>query len=160
MTQIINSHNRKVKQPKKEESLSCNCRQKNDCPMDGKCRTMNTVYKRIASVPTKPDKSYIGLSEDEWKKPYYNHRKSFWNQRYQSETMLSSYVWETCYRLNMIPEMVNHYSSTSLLKYHETLSTLFTRRTCHHYISRSWKSVKQTFQNYVKMPPPTKVFIE
>ena len=77
MTQIINSHNRKVKQPKKEESLSCNCRQKNDCPMDGKCRTMNTVYKRIASVPTKPDKSYIGLSEDEWKKPYYNHRKSF-----------------------------------------------------------------------------------
>ena len=67
MTQIINSHNRKVKQPKKEESLSCNCRQKNDCPMDGKCRTMNTVYKRIASVPTKPDKSYIGLSEDEWK---------------------------------------------------------------------------------------------
>ena len=56
MTQIINSHNRKVKQPKKEESLSCNCRQKNDCPMDGKCRTMNTVYKFIASVPTKPDK--------------------------------------------------------------------------------------------------------
>ena len=86
MTQIINSHNRKVKQPKKEKSLSC------DCPMDGKCRTMNTVYKRIASVPTKPDKSYIGLSEDEWKKPYYNHRKSFRNQRFQSETMLSNYV--------------------------------------------------------------------
>ena len=32
---------------------------------------MNTVYKCIASVATKPDKSYIGLSEDEWKKPYY-----------------------------------------------------------------------------------------
>ena len=60
MTQIINSHNRKVKQPKKEERLSCNWHQKNDCPMDGKCRT-----KCTASVPTKPDKSYIGLSEDE-----------------------------------------------------------------------------------------------
>ena len=48
MTQIINSHNREVEEPKKEESLSCNCRQKNDCPMDGKCRTMNTVYKCIA----------------------------------------------------------------------------------------------------------------
>ena len=48
MTQIINSHNRKVKQPKKEESLSCNCRQNSDCPMDDKCRTMNTVYKNIA----------------------------------------------------------------------------------------------------------------
>ena len=33
--------------------------------MDGKCRTMNTVvYKFIASAPVKPDKSYIGLSED------------------------------------------------------------------------------------------------
>ena len=50
-----------------------------DCPLDRKCRTMNTVYKCIASVPTKPDKSYIyiGISEDEWKKRYYNHRKSF-----------------------------------------------------------------------------------
>ena len=97
MTQIINSHNRKVKQTRKEESLPGNCRQMIDCPLDRKCRTMNTVYKCIASVPTKPDKSYIyiGLSEDEWKKRYYNHRKSFWNQRYRSETMLSSYVWET-----------------------------------------------------------------
>ena len=103
MTQIINSHNKKVKQTKKEESLSCNCRQKNDCPMDGKCRTMNTVYKCIASVPTKPDKSYIGLSEDEWQKHYYDHRKLFRNQRYQSETMLSSYVWETNRAIDQIP---------------------------------------------------------
>ena len=44
---------------KKGESLPCNGRQKNDCPMDGKCRTMKTVYKCIASVPTKPDKNYI-----------------------------------------------------------------------------------------------------
>ena len=43
MTQIINSHNRNVKKTKKEESLSCNCRQKNERPMDGKCHTMNTV---------------------------------------------------------------------------------------------------------------------
>ena len=50
--------------------------------MDGKWRTMNTVYKYIASVPTKPDKSYTGLSEGEWKKRYYNHRESFQNQRY------------------------------------------------------------------------------
>ena len=92
MTQIINSHNRKDKQPKKEESLLCNYRQKNDCPMGGKYRTMNKVYKCIALLPTKPDKSYAGLSEDEWKKRYYNHTKSFRKQRYQSETMLSSHV--------------------------------------------------------------------
>ena len=46
MTQIIDSQNRKVKQTKKEESLSCNCRQKNDFPMDGKCRTMSINGKQ------------------------------------------------------------------------------------------------------------------
>ena len=84
----------RAKQIKKEESLLCNSRQKNDCPIDGKCRTKKTVCRGIASVKTKPDRSYIGLSVDEWKKRYYNHRKSFQNQHYQSETMLSSYVWE------------------------------------------------------------------
>ena len=38
--------------------------------MDGIYCKMNTVYKCIASVPTKPDKSYIRLSEDEYKKRY------------------------------------------------------------------------------------------
>ena len=46
MTQIINSHNRKVKQPKKEESLSCNCQQKNECypVMCGKQNVLSTKY--------------------------------------------------------------------------------------------------------------------
>ena len=73
--------------------------------MDGKYCTMNTVYKCIVSVPTKPDKSYIGLSGHEWRKRYYNHRKSFRNQRYQSETMLSSYVWETKRAIDQIPSL-------------------------------------------------------
>ena len=129
LTQSISSHNKKDRQTKKGESLLCNCRKKNDCPMDGKCSTMNTVYKCTASVPTKPDKSYIGLSEDEWKKRYYKYRKSFRNQRYQSEAMLPVMCGnKTCYRPNTIPEMVNHYSSASLLKYHETLSTLLIRK--------------------------------
>ena len=58
-----------------------------------------------SSVPTKPDKSYIGLSEDEWKKRYYNHRKSFRNQHYQWETILSSYVWETKRTTDKIPSL-------------------------------------------------------
>ena len=90
---------------KKGESLPCNGRQKNDCPMDGKCHTMKTVYKCIASVPTKPDKNYIRLSQDEWKKHYYNHRKSFQNQLYQSETMLSSYLWEKKSAIDQIPSL-------------------------------------------------------
>ena len=73
--------------------------------MDGKCHTMKTVYKCIASVPTKPDNYYIRLSQDEWKKHYYNHRKPFQNQLYQSETMLSSYLWETKRAINEVPSL-------------------------------------------------------
>ena len=36
---------------------------------------MSLAYNYITSVPTKPDKSYIVLSEEEWKKRYYNHRR-------------------------------------------------------------------------------------
>ena len=28
----------------------------------------------------------MGISEDEWKKRYYNHMKSFRNKRYKNET--------------------------------------------------------------------------
>ena len=73
--------------------------------MDRKCRTINKVYKRIASLPTQPNKTYIGSSENEWKKRYYNHRKSFQNQHYQSETMLSSYAWETKCAIDQIPSL-------------------------------------------------------
>ena len=41
--------------------------------MQGKCRMKNALYKCIASTPTKPQRIYLGKSEDEWKKRYYNH---------------------------------------------------------------------------------------
>ena len=66
---------------------------------------MNTVYKCIASVTAKPDKCYIALSEDEWKKRYYNDRKFFRNQRYQSEIMLFIYVCETNRTIDQIPSL-------------------------------------------------------
>ena len=71
--------------------------------MDGKCHAMSAVYKCIASVTAKPDKCYIALSEDEWKKRYYNDRKFFRNQRYQSEKMLFIYVCETNRTIDQIP---------------------------------------------------------
>ena len=60
--------------------------------MQGKCRMKNTLYKCTASTPTKPQRVYIGISEDEWKKRYYNHTESFRNKRYKNETSLRIYV--------------------------------------------------------------------
>ena len=50
----------------KNPELPCNCRQKKNCLMQGKCRMKNVHYKCVASSPTKPQRVYISISEDEW----------------------------------------------------------------------------------------------
>ena len=75
--------------------------------MQGKCRMKNILYKRIASTPTKTQRVYIGISEDEWKKRYYNHTKSFRNKRLNKhETSLSSYVRKIKKETGQIPTLL------------------------------------------------------
>ena len=80
MLRIINSHNKKITCPRIEQNLSCNCRNTLECPLDGTCRARNVIYNCVVSAANKPHKVYIGLTEDEWKKRYYNHTKSFRNK--------------------------------------------------------------------------------
>ena len=54
--------------PKNEETPTCNCQ--NECPMDEKSRTQNSVYKCIASTTKNPHKNYIGIAKGEWKKQH------------------------------------------------------------------------------------------
>ena len=68
-------------------------------------RMESVLYKCIASTPTKPQQAYIGISENEWKKRYYNHSKSFQNKRYKNETSLSSYVWKIKKETRQMPTL-------------------------------------------------------
>ena len=70
ISQIISSHNKNLRQPNKNQGIPCNCRQKQSCSLQGKCRMKNALYKCRASTPTRPERVYIGISEDEWKKRY------------------------------------------------------------------------------------------
>ena len=105
MSRIIKSNNKKITCPKIEQNLPCNCRNKLECPLDGKCRARSVIYKCVVSATNKPDKVYIGLTEDEWKKRYYNHTKSFRNKKYEKSTALSSYVWEIKNKTNETPTL-------------------------------------------------------
>ena len=77
-----------------DEHLQCNCRAKYECPLDGKCRAKDTVYKSVPSTSINPDKVYLGTAEGKFKKRFYNHKKSFKNCGYASDTSLSKYIWE------------------------------------------------------------------
>ena len=94
MKQIINKHNKKViSKEKKANETNCNCRKKDECKLDGKCMTTNTVYNATAEVTSQPEKHYIGITEGPWKYRHAVHQTSFKYKNYQARTRLTDYVW-------------------------------------------------------------------
>ena len=72
----------------------CNCRKKHECPLDGKCRAENIVYKCVALVDGYPSNVYLSTAEGDFKQRLYNRRMSFNNEGHSTDTTLSKYVWE------------------------------------------------------------------
>lgn len=96
MKNIILNHNRKLLS---EENTNvnpdtlCNCRNAEDCPLEGNCLEKELVYK--ASVITNQNENfYLGLTEREFKTRYNNHSSSFRNKDKSNSTSLSKYIWE------------------------------------------------------------------
>ena len=50
--------------------------EKKDCSLEGKRRTENIIYKRIASTSGDTDKTYLGNADGDLKKRFYNHISS------------------------------------------------------------------------------------
>lgn len=93
----ISSHNKTILNEK--EPLvrgDCNCRSNRDeCPLGGECTTPNVLYEGVISsnLPDYENKIYKGISEPPFKTRLGNHKKSFNNTKYQSESTLSKEVW-------------------------------------------------------------------
>ena len=100
MSKIINAHNSKIANREYTENhqILCNCRNRNDCPLDGKCLSSKIVYSAEVttetSPPIPPGKIYLGICDTEFKTRYKNHKKSFRHRRYEKDTELSKYIWE------------------------------------------------------------------
>ena len=94
MSSIIKSHNAKLLNATvNDEAKPCNCRNKNNCPLSGKCRTPCLTYK--AEVVTEQATStYFGACEGEFKQRYNNHTKSFRLRKYENDTELSKIIWK------------------------------------------------------------------
>ena len=72
---------------------TCSCRQPDSCPVAGRCLESAVIYK--ATVTTdRGARFYIGSTEQQFKRRYYNHRDSLSNRIANSSTSLSKYVWE------------------------------------------------------------------
>ena len=71
---------------------NCNCRQKQNCPLENQCLEKNIVYQ--ATVTTKDGhETYVGVTENQFKTRFGNHKQSFSNRKYCNQTELSKYIW-------------------------------------------------------------------
>ena len=89
-----------------ETEESYNCRNKNNCPLDGKCLTPNIIYEAqiTSNQRNYKQKIYIGTAETDFKHRFNNHTKSFNLEHYENDTELSKEYW-TLKRNHFIPKV-------------------------------------------------------
>ena len=100
MASIISRHNKKIlsmslpsEQEPSSSNRSCNCRQREHCPLKGRCLEKTLIYKATIKAENSTT-SYIGSTESTFKERYTSHKSSFQHEKQSSSTSHSSYIWE------------------------------------------------------------------
>ena len=97
-TMLINAANKQTK--------DCNCRKKEECQLEGKCRSEDIICKCVVTATGHPQKAYQGTAENDFKQWYYDYKKSFRNLKYANDTSLSKYIWEMKDKHNNNPTLI------------------------------------------------------
>ena len=93
----IDSHNKTLMHSKETENnetkKTCNCRKKEECPLEQKCLQSNVVYQaKITRLDNQHTESYVGLCETDFKTRFRNHKTSINNNSKRNTTELSKYI--------------------------------------------------------------------
>ena len=92
----ISSHNKSTISKTKEENGTeqdrlCNCRKKEECPLNNECLRSNIVYR--AKVTTEDaTKEYIGCTSNTFKERYTTHKQGFNHAKYAKRCELTKYI--------------------------------------------------------------------
>ena len=105
---IIKSYNKILICSSNQIILPCNCTKKEECPLEGKCRANNIIYKCIASATGFLNKVYLGTAQGEFKKWFHNHNLSFKNESKRNNTTLAKYIWDLKLKHNVTPTLKWH----------------------------------------------------
>ena len=103
VSQIIKHHSRNVSDKKEKQTNPCNCRNKNEYPLNGNCKAQNVIYNCTVSATQKfKQRVYLGIAEGNCKQRLYNPRQSFKGKKHKNDTALSSYLWDLKENQNQI----------------------------------------------------------
>ena len=94
--QIIKGHNQtvlknSVQLTQDQAERTCNCRKKEQCPLEGNCLAKGVVYQAQVTAARKT-KTYVGLTSTEFKARFRNHQVSFNNETRKNDTEHSKHI--------------------------------------------------------------------
>ena len=94
ISSIISSHNSNILSPK-QQSFGCNCRVKNEYPLNGECQTPSVIHTAdLVNGSNDEEKFYFGLADITFKERYRNHIRDFKHEKYEISTELAKYIWQ------------------------------------------------------------------
>ena len=84
-----------------------NCRNKNNCPLDGKCINPNIISeaKITSKQPNYKEKIHIGTTETDFKHKFNNQIKCFNLEKYENDTALYWTIYWTIKRSHFTPKI-------------------------------------------------------
>ena len=95
ISSIISGHNKNLLNPNVTQ-YGCNCRIREDCPLQNQCLTPNIIYRAgVYCKANKDHKFYFGLAQTPFKERFQNRNKDFNHEQYIKSTELSKYkyIW-------------------------------------------------------------------
>ena len=88
----ISSHNKKLlTPPTPEETNKCNCKEKENCPVKGKCQKTEVIYRATVTQEDGNENTYTGITCNTFKKRWNAHTHSF-NHPEANQTTLSTHT--------------------------------------------------------------------
>ena len=135
--QIIDNHNKRILTASIQadntaaaaiiNNKTCNRRQKNACPLDGNCLQPSVIYQ--ATVTRKDNnttETYIGLTENDFKRRCRNHTASFRHAKHRNSTELSKHIW------TLKDNNIEHFISWRILSSHSPYNS--SNKRCNLYL--------------------------
>ena len=97
MGSIIALHNKQVLNwlsSADNETPPCNCHNKHDCSLEGKCCIKCVIYMASICIPNGKTMSYYGCCKTDFKAHYYNHKQSFKTSSKKHQIEHLKLVWQ------------------------------------------------------------------
>ena len=89
ISSIISGHNKNLLNPNVTQ-YGCNCRIREDCPLQNQCLTPNIIYRAdVHCEANKDHKFYFGVAQTPFKERFRNHNRDFNYEQYIKSTELS-----------------------------------------------------------------------